>query len=39
MANFHSEAMASLEAMIAGVGAKYYDKQTLKDMTREGLTV
>ena len=27
MANLHSGAMASLEAMIAGVGAQYYDKQ------------
>ena len=39
MANFHSGAMASLEAMIAGVGAQYYDKQIPKDITREGLTV
>ena len=37
MANFHSGAMASLEAMIAGVGAQYYDKQIPKDMTSEGL--
>ena len=39
MANLHSGAMASLEAMIAGVGAQYYDKQIPKDITREGLTV
>ena len=39
MANLHSGVMASLEAIIAGVGAQYYDKKIPKDMTREGLTV
>ena len=39
MANLHSGAMASLEAMIAGVGAQYNDKQIPKNMIREGLNV